>query len=461
MFVSATEVTFEAYDVIIVGSGPAGSTVARKLEQLGKRSLIIETGALEYDGDLHDAYSALYAGGHYDKSYWPNHWQRTFGGTSMVWAGWCAPLSERNFTSWPITAGDLAAYYRQAAAVLLRPEPFLTYKAPYLNGFDYVPFSQEDPLRVAEEYEEDFRASSSSDVLLETNVTALQPNEARNRITGVRIFNVETGPRDITLGEGQELVLAAGGMGNAQILLASAQDGGVAVGNGRDQVGRYLMEHPHFYNCARMVVSGDLPLPNLPSGFGEERAALVPDDRIYAQNEGIDASLGLDESELSDQDNVEQYVIRTLGGNAQAYDITIRSEMPPEPENRVQLAEGRDPSGMPRVRARCVISGGALRAAENYLRDLGTTLAVQGNGRLRIDNDAIYREVSGGGHIMGTTRMGADPNTSVVDANCRVHGYANLSIAGSSVFTTGGYANPTLSIVALALRLADHLGESQ
>jgi len=65
--------------------------------------------------------------------------------------------------------------------------------------------------------------------------------------------------------------------------------------------------------------------------------------------------------------------------------------------------------------------------------------------------------MNGGFHHLGTTRMAADPRAGVVDADCRVHGVANLYIAGSSVFPTGGCANPTLTIVALALRLADHL----
>ncbi len=92
--------------------------------------------------------------------------------------------------------------------------------------------------------------------------------------------------------------------------------------------------------------------------------------------------------------------------------------------------------------------------AELTLRELGSTLIRENRGRLRIDNDLIYRRVLGGGHIMGTTRMGTDRSNSVVDRNCRVHGYQNFFIAGSSVFPTGGYANPTLTIVALASRLA-------
>ena len=62
-------------------------------------------------------------------------------------------------------------------------------------------------------------------------------------------------------------------------------------------------------------------------------------------------------------------------------------------------------------------------------------------------------------HHMGTTRMHEDPKQGVVDANCKMHGIANLFVAGSSVYTTGGYANPTLTLVALALRLADHIKE--
>jgi choline dehydrogenase-like flavoprotein len=60
-------------------------------------------------------------------------------------------------------------------------------------------------------------------------------------------------------------------------------------------------------------------------------------------------------------------------------------------------------------------------------------------------------------HRMGTTRMHADPRDGVVDADCRVHGVSNLFVAGSSVFPTSGTAGPTLTIVALALRLARHL----
>jgi choline dehydrogenase-like flavoprotein len=104
-----------------------------------------------------------------------------------------------------------------------------------------------------------------------------------------------------------------------------------------------------------------------------------------------------------------------------------------------------------------VLDAGDYRSVDDTLRLLGETLLRLGRGRVRVNNDRIYLEVHGQGHTLGTTRMGATITTSVVDGDCRVHGYANLFVAGSSVFPSGGYANPTITIVALALRLADHL----
>jgi choline dehydrogenase-like flavoprotein len=74
--------------------------------------------------------------------------------------------------------------------------------------------------------------------------------------------------------------------------------------------------------------------------------------------------------------------------------------------------------------------------------------------------DATGISYSEAHHHMGTTRMSEQPKTGVVDANCKVHGVDNLYIAGSSVFPTSGYANPTWTIIALALRLSDHLKET-
>jgi choline dehydrogenase-like flavoprotein len=95
------------------------------------------------------------------------------------------------------------------------------------------------------------------------------------------------------------------------------------------------------------------------------------------------------------------------------------------------------------------------------LAALAGTLGAAGLGRIYdrtlVDEDRVWREATGGSHHMGTLRMARDPRRGVVDAHCRVHGVSNLYVAGSAVFPTTGYANPTFTIVALALRLAAHL----
>jgi choline dehydrogenase-like flavoprotein len=103
-----------------------------------------------------------------------------------------------------------------------------------------------------------------------------------------------------------------------------------------------------------------------------------------------------------------------------------------------------DRRGLDRLRA-------ALQAAVRDRR-LGTLVDDPAD-----DETGWPRSMAGGKHHIGTTRMHTDPKQGVVDPDCRVHGLANLYVAGSSVFPTSGYANPTLTIVALALRLADHL----
>jgi len=95
---------------------------------------------------------------------------------------------------------------------------------------------------------------------------------------------------------------------------------------------------------------------------------------------------------------------------------------------------------------------------------IGQQAGIAAKGRvklmayLRDPDDHSWPEFTGGGwHHMGTTRMSDDPKKGVVDANCKVHGIANLFMAGSSCYVTAGAPNPTLTVVALSLRLSDHL----
>lgn len=137
-----------------------------------------------------------------------------------------------------------------------------------------------------------------------------------------------------------------------------------------------------------------------------------------------------------------------------------RSEQIPNPESRVSLTRDRDALGVHRVQLDWKLSRQDKRLIRRFHEILAEEVGRSGIGRLRIvfhEEDPWPDTLRFGSHHMGTTRMHASPRKGVVDADCRVHDVRNLFVAGSSVFPTCGHANPTLTIVALALRLADHL----
>jgi choline dehydrogenase-like flavoprotein len=137
------------------------------------------------------------------------------------------------------------------------------------------------------------------------------------------------------------------------------------------------------------------------------------------------------------------------------------SECPPDAESRVLLGHETDALGLPRVQLdwrlptdleRTFQRAHELLADELYQRGIGhMTIGVEGSVEKALET------IEGSYHQMGTTRMHENPRKGVVDSNCRVHDVSNLFVAGSSVFPAYGHVNPTLTIVALAARLADHV----
>ena len=141
----------------------------------------------------------------------------------------------------------------------------------------------------------------------------------------------------------------------------------------------------------------------------------------------------------------------------------MAGELLSKPENRVELTSEVDRLGMRRLGIHYDFGEAERETLARGLEIFARTLGASLRGRVRI----LWREDAGwpsqipGYHHMGTTRMHEDPKRGVVDPQCRVHGIANLFVAGSSVFPTSGRANPTYTLLALALRLADRLAEDR
>ena len=453
-----------SYDCFVVGAGPAGIVTALELARANRKVLLFESGG---EGDERRGMLDALNTGHFRDGWWDLHSVRGLGGTSRVWTGWCASLMERDFDNpasgvrWPIARSDLVPCYRRAARLLGRSPSILDPEKPWIPGVLARPYSLDSPTRFGgARYFGLLRDSEAVHVALSTSVLALDGNAERSAVRRLTCLH-HPGElrRELVVQPGQSVVLAAGGIGNAMLLLQPRPDGGVPVGSESGLVGSFLMEHPHTGRAVELVLDENLDEHPLPEDFGGAGHAFVADD------EGVAAHGLLGCSFVCYTRSTDHPMVDYLSWKYRKpffhYRTEVRGEMAPAASNRVFLTRERNRAGLYRPSVRCVVGASDLLSIERTVRHLGRCLIEAGKGRVRIDHERLHRRVTGGGHLMGTTRMGAAPSNSVVDRDCRVHGYGNLFVAGSSVFPTGGFANPTLTIVALALRLADTIASRQ
>ena len=150
-----------------------------------------------------------------------------------------------------------------------------------------------------------------------------------------------------------------------------------------------------------------------------------------------------------------------LRNRSNRFSLEIHGEQAPRADSRVTLTERRDALGLPQLRVDWRYSREDIESVRGTLDLIAGELERTGTGRLEVDRDTLEEDLlrfgAYGGHHIGTARMGSDPRTSVVDADCRVHSVQGLYVAGSAAFPTSSQANPTLTLVALSLRLGQHL----
>ncbi len=143
------------------------------------------------------------------------------------------------------------------------------------------------------------------------------------------------------------------------------------------------------------------------------------------------------------------------------YTLHFDAEQSPNPDSRVSLSDKKDVFGIKRLKVDWRFRDVDVQSIVRSCVLISSALARCGVGKMlfrpELMADSIKARCGVGSHHIGTTRMARTPSHGVVDENCRVHGIDNLYIASSSVFPTSSFANPTLTIVALAIRLADHL----
>jgi hypothetical protein len=456
------QTSYPAYDLIVVGSGLAAVSLAQRVAAKNLKVLIVEGGAEEEREKyrlltLNDEY------GHFE-NHWSNHWIRAVGGTSRRWAGYLAALDERDFLGskilpkWPIQYKDVHSFYIAAANFLGRSEAIVkTNTMPLLDGnLIFKPYSTGSPLRLPTA--KLIKNSPNIFIRQETNVIRLMTKNRRS-VNGL-LVRAQSGLVElIEILPHQKIVLACGGLGNAQILMQPSDGGSAGVGNESGFVGKFLMEHPQTA-CGWVYLKKNF-LETLKyflhsKKFGENECAFtLPNQSYYSQNLlGCTITIG---NIKEANDDFGRYWSKQLKSEMFSAFLEASSEQEPQANNTVSLINEKNNAGLFRLRTECVFSTLDLNTIYITTRLLAETLYRHGVGIAKIDNNAIYRQTHGQGHTMGTTRMGLSVQDSVCDKNCKVHNYTNLYLAGSSVFTTSGASGPTLTIVALSLRLADHL----
>lgn len=460
------------YDVAVIGAGAAGIALAQTLRSSGLTVFLAEGGGLEISERSQGLYKAEVRGDPYHDLQTGR--LRYFGGTTGHWGGDCRPLDSRDFrakraapwTAWPIDPEVLKPFSARARS-LLGLGPFKTDEPRSgAEGLCEARWTYSDPIRFGEAYRASIAEARNVDAVLHCNFVGFE--RVASTIQTARFVNFDGVPLEV---RARRYVLACGGVENSRILLNENRKFNDALGNGNGLVGRYWFTHLAV-KAARIAVFDPADLEPIDPGAsmrvwtwtptrGERLDVLNACAKIYLDTER-DAALLAD---LADAPGLSPRLSRRLGrARTRTGRVTVWIEQEPRRENRILLDEALDELGMPRAVLQFRRSPLDHRTVLKMTLDAADHLARHDIGRARVPEWLLSdvaewddEAVGAGYHFMGGTRMAASPEAGVVDSDCKVFGVDNLYVAGSSVFPSGGHANPTYTIVQLALRLADHL----
>jgi choline dehydrogenase-like flavoprotein len=369
------------------------------------------------------------------------------------------------------------------------------------------------PVRFGKVYRKDLARTERVKVFLNANVTHIDTNQTASTVTRVQVATLCGKKMTVSA---KLFVLATGGIENARLLLASNKVQAAGLGNGHDLVGRYFMDHPrlqsgqlhfrhgwqrnklydikfHYMNAAvaahgthiaaqlaltsdtlrqeRLLNSRVWFMSTFPGEGSAAAQALLRCKQAALQKEQAGWSLAHDMGVML------RHPLDTLGyGFTRVFQprLLIRDvkfqiivEPMPDPHSRVTLSPTeRDGLGMPRVQVEWRLAPQVKRTVDRTLAiiadelRLGQVADVELDAPLEGGDWPASFEYEGTWHHMGTTRMHNEPQYGVVDRHAKVHGIGNLYVAGSSIFPTAGANFPTITLTALALRLADHLANT-
>jgi choline dehydrogenase-like flavoprotein len=506
-------------DVCVLGGGIAGLMLAHKLAGRGFNVHLLEGGGLELEPRSQSLFDAEIAGDPYKGASEGRF--RVFGGTSTRWGGQLLPYTEDVFSpttgmhspAWPIGTAAIEPYYAEALQNMGADR--LPFDAELLAalGRPPVPFGDDVRLRfskwapfgrrnLANSLGRACIAHKSLTVFTHANAMAVDLNESGERAGAVTVKNYAGA---LHMFEAQQFCVCLGTIESSRLLLASAGPGGAEVGNEYDQVGRYFHDHisaraAAFEGAARMEVleklgpfyvdgtmhtckleasaelrsraglaavmahvvieeperSGAAAVRNLLHSVQQGKLSEALNSNFEAAMRGIgDVARLVWESRIHKR--------RAVSARAGVY-LHIDMEQVPRAECRIRLADIRDALGQRKAIVDWRIGEQERDTARRYAHVVRGELERVGIGSLTwasgvLEGDAASIPMVDTFHPMGGLRMGEDPRSSVVDRDLKLHGVENLHVASCAVFPSGGSSNPTFTMMALTLRLADRLTE--
>ena len=494
----------------VVGSGPAGGFVAVDLAKQGQDVIVIEAGG-EKEASVFDTAVAPSVIGDVDLIL-----GRAFqlGGSSNLWAGRVAPLDQIDFKSrnwvdkitWPLSRKALEPYYCRTLELLGFSSDVFDESSHLISNNKFKrllsgqiasikPFVwSKPPFRIAD-YIRKHIASKTGGLRILTDATV---SELESDSTGqIKSASVICKDGEHIRVRARYFILAAGGLEVPRIMLNSNTVFKDGIGNKNGLVGRYLSTHPKadlailklnnplFTNNA-LFSDQNLKGNSVRLGISLSEEVQVAEKLLnhYVQLSSfseIQASKAFEllkkrafSSSLITRDQINGRFFRGLGlwvfnrvGRVAKFQplagtLVVRGflDQHPDPENRVILSKERDQNGLRKIEIHWQYTDHDKRSVLAFLQKLAGEFSRYGIGELDYTGIESLQEWplnAVHSHYLGTTRMSDDPNFGVVDENCRVHGCENLFVAGPSIFTTYGNANPFLTICAFSLRLADHL----
>jgi choline dehydrogenase-like flavoprotein len=506
-------------DVIIIGSGAAGITLALEMGGTGLSVVIFESGTFGFSEGTQELYAGEERG--FRNLAIDESRLRMFGGTTNHWSGLCLELDEVDFekrpgiphSGWPIARAELEPFYKRAYPyVEINPDTpndvdhVVNYSGCPQLDFDTAKFrtvvmNESPPTIFGNRYELDLQAFGNIQIFLEANLLELDVSENANTVTGLQLACID-GPRFTA--SAKRYILAAGGIEIPRLLLLSDGVQSEGLGNENDLVGRYFMDH----NTLRPTVMSMLPKgapdmslytkshddgtyvasimlrgsPDLirDEKIGNFRAHFFEADSFTPGPQAIKEFRGAwregrlpedvgrhIQDAFTDLDGITDEVLKRLFRSKESLlgrrwiEVWVGFEQLPNPDSRIMLSDQRDSFNQRKVICDWRLGEADLRTAHRASELVAQELGRLGGGRswseLLWDPTEWPKNTWPGKHHSGTTRMSETPATGVVNTQCRMHSVNNLYIASSAVFPTEGQASPTLTIVALSIRLADHL----